>query len=108
MNIMAKVKIYYRPQTAFPTQFDIIYTSCMGHDNQAELLKTIRHIDKFLNSLNRRRPVKLVEKLFFKDILTSENPGNNSNFNFYIEMRVNRFRNSRTKTFSIVLRVLPF
>ena len=42
---MAKVKILDRPQTAFPVQFDIIYTLCMGHDNQAELLQTIRHID---------------------------------------------------------------
>ena len=38
-------KVVWPMDYVFPAQFDIIYTSCMGHDNQAELLKTIRHID---------------------------------------------------------------
>ena len=60
------------------------YFMC-GH--QAERPKAIRHIDNIFKQ-PKEGPVKLVEILVFKDILTSENPGNNSIFNFYRDERL--------------------
>ena len=48
-----------------------------GHE--AERQKTIRHIGNIWNNL--KETSKTGRNVGFKDILTSENPGNNSNLN---------------------------
>ena len=48
-----------------------------GHE--AERQKTIRHTGNIWNNL--RETSKTGQNVGFKDILTSENPGNNSNLN---------------------------
>ena len=50
-----------------------------GH--QAEQLKAIRHIDNIFKQPESKKTSKTGQNNGFKDILTSENPRNNSNFN---------------------------
>ena len=77
----------YKESNTLPVHFDIIYTWCNDHDISCAVTKlnnkTIRHIDNILNNLKKTR--KTGQNVGFKDILTSENPGNNSkNFNCYM------------------------
>ena len=61
---------------------------------QAERVKTSRHIDNiFINNLKKTN--KTGRNVRFKDILTSENPGNNLILIFK-ETRGERFRNTST------------
>ena len=73
-----------RRQTAFPVHFDMIYTSCNDHDTSCALTKLNDEkqsailVTLILNHL--KKTSKTGRSVGFKDILTSENPGNNSKF----------------------------
>ena len=66
------------------------------------MVDRFRHIDNILNNL--KKTSKTGRNISFKDILTSENPGNNSKILIFTKMRGESFSNTNNYSMIIIIR----